>query len=71
MGAGGFPNGSEGKEFSWDEKIPGGGHGNSLQYSYLENPMDKGAWLATVHESDMTEGAHMVFHSISINSIQI
>ena len=33
--------------------------------------MDRGAWLATVHESDMTEHAHMVFHSISINSIQI
>ena len=23
---------------------PGGGHGNSLQYSFLENPMDRGAW---------------------------
>ena len=29
---------------------PGGGHGFPLQYSYLENPMDKGAWRATVHE---------------------
>ena len=33
--------------------IPGsgrspGGHGNPLQYSYLENPMDRGAWWATV-----------------------
>ena len=28
---------------------PGGGHGNPLQYSCLENPMDKGAWWATVH----------------------
>ena len=28
---------------------PGGGHGNPLQYSCLENPMDKGAWRATVH----------------------
>ena len=27
----------------------GGGHGNPLQYSYLENPMDRGAWRATVH----------------------
>ena len=27
---------------------PGGGHGNSLQYSYLENPMDRGAWRAAV-----------------------
>ena len=30
-------------------RSPGGGHGNSLQYSCLENPMDRGAWRATVH----------------------
>ena len=29
-------------------RSPGGGHGNTLQYSCLENPMDRGAWLATV-----------------------
>ena len=28
---------------------PGGGHSNPLQCSYLENPMDRGAWQATVH----------------------
>ena len=28
---------------------PGEGNGNPLQYSCLENPMDKGAWQATVH----------------------
>ena len=28
---------------------PGGGHGNPLQYSCLENSMDRGAWWATVH----------------------
>ena len=28
----------------------GGGHGNLLQYSCLENPMDRGAWRATVPE---------------------
>ena len=28
---------------------PGGGHGNPLQYSCLKNPMDRGAWWATVH----------------------
>ena len=30
-------------------KSPGGGHGNPLQYSCLENPMAGGAWQATVH----------------------
>ena len=30
-------------------RSPGGGHGNPLQYSCLENPMDRGAWQATVH----------------------
>ena len=30
---------------------PGGGHGNPLQYSGLENPMDKGDWQATVHRT--------------------
>ena len=28
---------------------PKGGHGNPLQYSRLKNPMDRGAWQATVH----------------------
>jgi len=30
-------------------RFPGGGNGNPLQYSLLENPMDRGAWQATVH----------------------
>ena len=30
-------------------RFPGGGKGNPLQYSCLENPMDRGAWWATVH----------------------
>ena len=30
-------------------RSPGGGHGNPLQYSYLENLMDRGVWRATVH----------------------
>jgi len=30
-------------------RSPGGGHGNPLQDYCLENPMDKGAWWATVH----------------------
>ena len=40
-------------------RAPEGGHGNSLQYSCLENSMDRGAWRATVHgghkELGMTE----------------
>ena len=31
------------------ERSSGGGYGNQLQYSCLENPMDRGAWRATVH----------------------
>ena len=31
------------------EDPPGGGHDNPIQYSRLENPMDRGAWRATVH----------------------
>ena len=30
-------------------RSPGEGHGNPLQYSCLENPLDRGAWQATVH----------------------
>ena len=30
-------------------RSPGGGHGNLLQYSCLENPIDRGVWWATVH----------------------
>ena len=40
-------------------RSPRGGHGNPFQYSYLENPMNRGALWATVHritkKSDMTE----------------
>ena len=31
------------------ERSPGGGHGNALQYSCLEDPMDRGGWQAAVH----------------------
>ena len=57
----GFPGGSDSKEPNCDAgdlgsipgwgRSPGGGHGNPLQYSCLENPMDRGAWWATVHGS--------------------
>ena len=35
------------QSLGWED--PGEGNGNPLQYSCLENPMDKGAWQATVH----------------------
>ena len=58
----GFSGGASGKESTcqcrrcqghrfdpWVRKIPGEGNGNSLQYSCLENQMDRRAWWATVH----------------------
>ena len=45
-------------------RSPGGGNGNPLQYSCLENPMDRGAWWATVQgvakELDVTEKTLML-----------
>ena len=65
-----FPGGSAGKESACNtedlgsipgsERFPGGGHGDPLQYSCLENPMDRGAWWAMVHavaKSDMSDWA--------------
>jgi len=55
----GFPHGSVGKESACNGGEPGSipglrrspeeGNGNPLQYSCLENTMDRGAWQATVH----------------------
>ena len=73
----GFPDGSVGKEFTCNAgdtgSVPGlgrslgGGNGNPLQYSCLENPMDRGAWWATVHgvakELDVTARMHYVLYS--------
>ena len=57
---GGIPHGWDGPEFACNagdpdlilglERSPGEGNGNPLQCSCLENPMDRGAWWATVHE---------------------
>ena len=55
----GFPCGSDGKATAYNAgdlgsipvsgRSPGKGNGNPLQYSCLENPVDGGAWQATVH----------------------
>ena len=55
----GFPSGSDGKESACNagnlglipgsERSPGEGNGTPLWYSCLENPMDRGAWWATVY----------------------
>ena len=55
----GFPGGSEDKASACNAgdlgsipglgRSPGEGNSNPLQYSCLENPMDRGAWQATVH----------------------
>ena len=42
-------NGEKMGEIPESGRSPGGGHGDSLQYSCLENPTDRGAWWATVH----------------------
>ena len=54
-----FPDGSDGKESACNAgdlgSIPGsgrsprGGHGNPFQYSYMENPIDRGVWQAADH----------------------
>ena len=41
--------GDSGSMIPGSERSPGVGNGNPLQYSYLENPMDRGAWRATDH----------------------
>ena len=38
----------EGSIYGWG-RSPEGGNGNPFQYSYLKNPMDRGAWQAIVH----------------------
>ena len=67
----GFPDGSVGKESACKAgdtgslpgsgRFPRGRNGNPFQYSCLENPIDRGAWWATVRgvkESDTTEHPH-------------
>ena len=53
-------------------RSPGGGHGNPLQYSCLENPMDRGAWQAGVHrvaKSGTTEKTKLYIYVPSLLSL--
>ena len=54
------------------EDPPGEGNGNPLQYSCRGNPMDRGAWWATVHgvtkESDTTEHTLLYYTDIKVSS---
>ena len=59
--------GDEGEEalIPGQGRSPGEGNSNPLQYSCLENPMDRGAWRATWghREPDMTERTYMHHHT--------
>ena len=64
----GFPGGSDGKESACNTgdqglipgsgRSPGEGNGHPLQYSFLENPKDRGAWRATVHRMGSKRVGH-------------
>ena len=52
-------------------KSPGVGNGNPLQYSCLRNPMDRGAWQATVHgvaksQTQLSDFIHSLTHSLCL-----
>ena len=49
-------------------KFSGGGHDNLLQYSCLENPLDRGAWKATVHRVTQS-GAQLKRLSTALNKM--
>ena len=50
-------------------RCPGGGRGNPLQYSYLENPMDREAWQATVHSVIESDTAEQTYMCIAVKSL--
>ena len=78
----GFPNGSDIKESAYNAgdpglilglgRSPGEGNGYPLQYSCLENSMDRGAWWAIIHgvaESDMTEQLTLQWFKVELGAI--
>ena len=76
----GFPGSSDGKASAYNVgylgsipgsgRSPGEGNGNPLQYSCLENPMDRGAWLATVHGVAKSQTQLSDFTSLLFTSLQ-
>ena len=54
-------------------RFPGGEHGNALQYSCLENPMDRGAWWAILHRitKSWTRLKQLSMHTNTANTQQI
>ena len=75
-----FPGGSDGKASVYNAgdlglipglgRSPGEGNGNPLQYSCLENSMDRGAWWATVHgvaksRTRLSDFTHSLTHSLT------
>ena len=79
-----FPGGSDDKQSACNMRDPGSipglvrypgeGNGNPVQYSYIENLMDSGAWQATVHgvaKSDMIQRlvhTHILYHNSMIHT---
>ena len=76
----GFPGGASGKEPTYNRgdvrevgsipglrRSPGGGHGNPLQYSCLENSMYRGAWRATKNRTQLSNWKHTVVYTHCIN----
>ena len=84
--SGGFPGGTSGNKTAcqckrhkrpgfnlWVGRSLGGSHGNPLQYSCLENPMDRGAWQATVHRvaKSWTRLKQLCMHGMLLHSFKM
>ena len=81
----GFPGGASGQELlpmhqTCDMGLipglgrsPGGGHSNPLQYSFLENPMDRGDWWATVQSisQSRTRLKRLCMHKCLISNVHL